>query len=228
MAAVEAQRRRGVFEPQHHGALHCDIVRFADRLRRRVPSAVAAAERGRWEVEDVGSHAEYTVPASTLAELIPSGVAAFTRIFGAAPVSTICPNYVAPEAALALLREQGIQVFQALARRPGSRVRSFGRRAVRRALPAVRVRGDGAFVVERAIDFEPLAGSDPVDCAARCRREWAAGKPAIVSTHRVNYVGWDEQSKESGRRALSRFLAELPDATFLTDYDLLQRQRELS
>jgi hypothetical protein len=216
-AAVEEAMRRGVWWPEHHAALHCDLDRFRRRAAERTGNALAAWQLGRWEIEDQDGRAEYAAgPAH-----VESGVRAFAEVFGRPAASTAPPGYVLPVEAGASLRRNGIELFQA-----PRRSRWAGRRP---PLPA-RVAARFARVVtptgvERTVDFEPAQGIDAASIVARCKRDWARGRPAVVSTHRANFVNWDSAIVERSRDALGRLLRGLDGAVFMTDAELAQLDR---
>ncbi len=216
--AVDTAIERGVWWPEHHAALHCDLDRFRARAVRGIASSLHAWGRGRWEVEDPDGRAEY---AGSVAS-IEDGVDAFVEAFGRIPVSTAPPGYVLPVEARTILRRVGLDLVQA----PG-RARWQGRRPPLPARVAVRlarvVTGDG---VQRTADFEPAQGVTASAVIARCLRDWHRGRPAVVSTHRANYVNWNADIAGSGRDELARLLVGLEGATFLTDGELVQLARD--
>jgi hypothetical protein len=84
------------------------------------------------------------------------------------------------------------------------------------------------------IAFEPIGSEGPsetlgVERTRRAVRDaWGRGQPAVVSTHRMNYVHLQPGWATAGREALSTLLAVLADegAVFLVDFevrDLLER-----
>jgi hypothetical protein len=210
----------GVWHPEYHGALHCDLDRLRSRLARGVPTARAAVDSERWEFEDVASFAEYTSSPKTLRTTIPLGLEAFATCFGRPAVSTAAPGYVAPPVALRFLQQGGIRVVQGYARRPRRRLGRLAAAAGTRRSPVRRF--GSLWRIERIADFEPAAGSNAAAVLQRCEAAWRRGMPAVVSTHRVNYVGWDEQIVDPGRTALVSLLKGLGHAIFLTDHEIIQ------
>ncbi len=65
---------------------------------------------------------------------------------------------------------------------------------------------------------------DVTDAHARVRAAWSAGRPAVVSTHRLNYAHLDEAWSDAGRAALRDLLQHLAGdgAVFLTDLEVRQ------
>jgi len=85
----------------------------------------------------------------------------------------------------------------------------------------------GQIYLSRNASFEPSAGG--IDWVGSCLKEitisFQLKKPATISTHRVNYIGFlDEKNRERGIRQLSELLGKIintwPDVEFMTSVDL--------
>jgi hypothetical protein len=86
----------------------------------------------------------------------------------------------------------------------------------------------GQLILTRNCGFEPSASSPP-DWYASCMDDISTAffwsKPAIISTHRVNYVGClDQANGDSGLKAIDGLLKGIlkrwPDAEFITSTKL--------
>lgn len=89
--------------------------------------------------------------------------------------------------------------------------------------------------LDRNCRFEPAQAPDSAaalaGCLAEVRRAWARGEPAIIETHRVNYVRLAPGGAAAGRRQLDRLLAALAAdpwgrPLYLTDAELAQLGRD--
>jgi hypothetical protein len=88
----------------------------------------------------------------------------------------------------------------------------------------------GRFLLPERIAFEPAGeaaapGPRGLDAALRKARDaWRDGRPAVVSTHRMNYAHLDEPWRRAGRTALAALLERLcaEGALFLTDHEVRQ------
>lgn len=89
-------------------------------------------------------------------------------------------------------------------------------------------------VLSRNIMFEPNA-TKSTDWAAKAAKQvdqcFASNVPAIVSTHRVNYVGAiDENNRKEGLSALDSFLSHVvknhPDVEFMSASELIQEMHK--
>ena len=150
----------------------------------------------------------------------------FRSLFGRAPASFCPPDYRWDEPIEAEAERLGVSIFQGRAERAAGalpRVRHF---LGRFRFPHFEGR---RFFLPPRIAFEPGAGGEDaarlgVDAAHRgIRAAWARLQPAIVSTHRANYVQIDPARGEAGLARLRELLARLAEegATFLTDAELL-------
>jgi len=80
------------------------------------------------------------------------------------------------------------------------------------------------------IAFEPTGdakapGRRGLEAALHGAREaWSQGRPAVISTHRMNYAHLDPAWSQAGRAALSALLERLcaDGAVFLTDHEVRQ------
>ncbi len=90
----------------------------------------------------------------------------------------------------------------------------------------------GRIYLERNCRFEPAQAPDPDAvtraCAAEVRQAWRRGEPAIIETHRVNFVHVDPSIPARGRAELGRLLADLAGdgPVFLTDTEVAQLARQ--
>ncbi|MDD3771860.1 MAG: polysaccharide (de)acetylase [Weeksellaceae bacterium] len=87
---------------------------------------------------------------------------------------------------------------------------------------------DGLTIITRNSIFEPNKSENP-DWVLSCMKEIESAfrwkKPAIISTHRVNYIGTHSSAnRDSGLKQLSQLLKEItkrwPDVEFMTSAEL--------
>ena len=159
--------------------------------------------------------------------IIENGLSLFERLFGYRSKSFIACNYAFPKALEVVLASHGVRLLQG--QRGQLRPSSDGGRAnIRRAYTGQR-NDYGQFYSVRNIKFEPF--EDPqLDWVASALKEIESaffwGTPAIVSTHRVNYVsGMDMENRDRNLKLLDtlikRVLAIWPDVEFVSSDELL-------
>jgi hypothetical protein len=234
--AVAAGRRLGVWRPELHGAYHYDPERrrmsvAADEEARRAaaqgvlpfPGSDRAWELGPWRGEAV------------LATELEHSLAVFQHLFGRPPVSVMAPDYVWDSACERRWVARGLRVIQGKReqrdpQRRGGRLRQRLEKVLERAW--ARIRYPDRTYLERNCRFEPVQSADAESAATRCLEEirdaWRRGEPAVVETHRLNFVHLDPAEREQGQAALAELLRALDAVSgvhYLIDAELAQLHR---
>jgi hypothetical protein len=222
--AVERAVAAGVWWPELHGLHHVPEHAWLGALRRGDADATQALMYQVTVCEAVEASGEYarSEPGETRMRNLAHAVELFQSGFGRAPLSLCPPDYRWDEALEHEAERLGIAILQGKAEqmRPLLRVR-------RKLLPAKwpHVRGNRFYTPPR-IAFEPRGEKDgplgPTATYARVIEEWEKGRPAVISTHRVNYAHLEEAWSAQGRAALADLLNRLvaDRAVFLTDAEL--------
>ncbi len=235
--AVAAAIADGVWEPEFHGNYHFDPAARMDAVAD--PAALEAARGGvlafpasSWCFE-LDSRRGIDVVRGEL----DRGLRIFEGLFGRVPASVVAPDYVWDRRHEIMWREAGFHVVQAKReqRRPSAgggivpRVAKVLERRWRKLTEAHLI------YLERNCRFEPAQESPDAGTTERClgeiRRAWDGGRPAIVETHRVNFVNLDRETTERCFDSLARLLAALvegpgPAPHFVTDSELAQLYRD--
>ncbi|MBE0567100.1 MAG: hypothetical protein IH621_14155 [Krumholzibacteria bacterium] len=232
--AVDAALAAGVWHPEYHGAWHYDPALRRERVATD-PLSRQAAERGILLFE--GSEGAWELgpwrPLPVLEAELARGIADFRRCFGRPPAAVIAPDYTWDGRIETLWVDHGLRVIQ------GKREQQHPRRssgAPGRLLKVLERRWSkltrpGLTYLERNCRFEPVQAADPAAvtaaCVAQIRRAWARGEPAVVETHRVNFVHTDPAVAALGRDQLAGLLAEVAvdGPVFLTDAEVAQLGR---
>lgn len=229
----------GLFRPQFHGREHFNIPRWLDLLRSKNQDALFAFRFGM-----VGLTPKANPPRSNplMAALVPAGpeqlafernslaegLDLFERTFGYRSETFIAPCYTWPCEVEPFLSERGVRLLQGtfFQQAPAS----DGRRRQIRHYPGQR-NLSGQYYTIRNCHFEPSKSMcHREDSVARCLREMRTAffwhKPAIVSTHRFNFVGLlDERNRTTNlqlfRRLLTEILRRWPDTEFCSSDELL-------
>jgi hypothetical protein len=242
----------GVWNPEYHGMLHANPHLWMERLRNE-----DSPSRYLFDLESYASlsgnfaSAEYATGQSLRqqSELIEQGVAAFTEVFGYSPHSSMPPNLVWQPRTEKLLAQQGIKVIQAkneqmmgrwldrISPLPTIVLEKLGYRSA--IQPSQIQMGDcnanlDVVYLHRNIGFEPVYredGETERDPVAKAIQDilsaWSQNQPAILNTHRFNYVSLDSSVSATGRRYLDELLTEIerlePNVTDLTDWEVAQQ-----
>lgn len=162
-----------------------------------------------------------------VANSIREGLEVFEDIFQYRSLSTIAPCYVWDDRVEGSFFDSGVQAFQ------GSKFQNIpsGKSFRRRFHYNGETNSNNQLYFIRNCLFEPSLNAD-IDWVDKCLEsidiafKWR--KPAIVGTHRLNYVSGIESSNASNglqllRELLTSVLRNWPDTRFVTTADLLEK-----
>jgi hypothetical protein len=224
---VVAARELGVWWPELHGLHHLPETAWLHALRQGADDARRAFDQQSPVCDAVARSSEYdpTEPVELRRRNLEGAVRRFRSLFGRDATSFCPPDYRWDDAVEAEAVKLGVSIFQGRAERTAGalpRVRHFLGRFRFPHFEGPR------FYPPPRIAFEP--GADPeessrlgVDAVHRgVRAAWAREQPAIVSTHRANYVQIDPARGAAGLERLRELLTRLSEegATFLTDAEV--------
>lgn len=228
---------RELFLPQFHARGHVRFWEWLDALRDGsqealetfrlemcgVPLAASREGRGFYAARYVDS-GELSARGIDLDHIITDGLRMFHETFGYRSLSTIAPNYCWTDDVERIWVREGIRYVQGglyqVYPRPGGKTRRrphfLGQRS-----PA------GCLYLVRNCDFEP--SENPDKAVARCLRRVAfafrLGQPAVIDTHRMNYIGSIRpENRERGlaklRELLQAIVRQWPSVVFLNSVQL--------
>jgi len=218
----------GVYRPQFHGREHLHHRRWLARLRAgdevaRFCFSLGSTSSGQgdysfMEALDWDAAEEVRMQADELV----NGLALFREIFGYSSSTFIAPCYTWDPALEANLSEHGIEWIQGVRvqRRPTGQ--EGGYTVIRHFFGQRNLHGQRYNV--RNVHFEPVMtpNVDIVDRAlAQIAIAFAFRRPAVINTHRVNYIGSiSPKNADRGLRALKALLEGItrrwPDVTFIS------------
>ena len=159
--------------------------------------------------------------------IIADGLKQFETAFGF-PSRTFIPcNYVWPTSLEPQLAELGIHVLQGQVGQLDPDLNNGGKKVARRHYTGQR-NASGQYYLVRNCLFEPAADPDRdwvTTCLADIETAFRWRKPAIISTHRINYVsGMREENRDRGLALLDRLLRKIatqwPEAEYLSSDEL--------
>ncbi len=218
----------GVFKPQFHGREHLNINRWMNALQSndekvKLSFDWRATYSGRedyafmeaydWDVlSDVEDHKK----------IITEGLSIFEKVFGYKSTSFIAPCYNWDPTLEPFLAKQGINCLQGI----GSQLAPTGKfdsyRSIKHNFGDKNAQG--TFYNVRNVFFEPVndPSKDWTNAAmARIQAAFLFNKPAVISTHRINYIGFIEpKNRENGLVQLKKLLESVvkrwPDVEFIS------------
>jgi len=224
--AIEKAIDAGVWWPELHGLHHLPETAWREALKAGADDARRAFEQQSPVCAAVQASGEYDPfePAPRREQRLSLAVRAFAELFGRAPGSLCPPDYRWDDFLEAQSEALGIEVLQGKSEQHDVFAGRLRRIWQARRWPRFRNR---QLYMPGRIAFEPRAGEPRTggDAAhAAVRAAWGRGQPAVLSTHRVNYVHLDADASRAGREALAGLLDRLASdgAIFLTDVEVAQ------
>lgn len=222
-----------LFQPQFHGREHVHINNWMNNLRKGYDNFLDAFKEGSYTINDkrgfscryecLDAMASYSVDDFELIKIsIEHGLSLFKEIWGFHSVSIIAPCYTWSKPLENVFKVNGIKFIQ------GSRVQ---REPISIDQPFKIYRNycgkkspTGLIYLVRNVGFEQIeSGDDNIVNTAlqQIHTSFFWGKPAIISSHRVNYIGTIEQrNRTKNLKLLKTLLKEIvkryPDVEFLS------------
>ena len=230
--------RCGIIRPQFHGREHFDVTGLENNLENGDLLTIAnmqlqslAGIEQPTSRKGIGfTHAFGWVNARDVSfhkDILHEGLDLFEKIYGFKSRSFVPPGLKLHSALHSVIQRAGVQVIdkEPFKVRPRDRTYAFAE-----VNWTGRPKADDLYAFTRNVMFEPTKNSDfdsigyalrQIDMAFRLKR------PAIISSHRVNYVGGiDSAAASSGRLALKGLLNQIikrwPDVKFIFVDDLLE------
>ena len=233
----DAAMRASLIQPQFHAREHLNVGLWMNDLRNGLAETRLAFD---FDYYGLGTKTSSMRQRNYLAAYWPEspehlreiqgivldGLTKFEELFGFATRTFIACNLVLPRELESALASKGVKLIQG--ERGQITPSSSGEISIRRSFTGQR-NALGQLYSVRNVKFEPF--EDPSrDWVASALEEIGAsfswGKPAIISTHRVNYVsGMDANNRDQNLRLLDQLLqsilAKWPDVEFISSDQLL-------
>lgn len=219
-----------IFCPQFHGREHVNVFSWMDALKRGDKKVRQIFQYGMFTVHEKNNFmcrkeyldafgARNNEELKLLHQYLEKGVELFNRLFGFFPKSFIAPCYTWHEETELFLYNLGFQHIQAarIQRIP----RSKGYKIKR--LHTGKINQWGQIYSSRNVSFEPSYNQN-IDWVDKALNEikiaFLFKNPAIISSHRVNYMGSiHSDNRERNLKLLKNLLSEIqkqwPDVEFM-------------
>lgn len=225
---------RHVWCPEYHGLSHMNMqvwltgLRRGDKKLRDFFNDQMFTHSNKYD--NRSEYALKTNPSQSMStamqeKLISEGKTIFHEAFGYHPHTTIAPAYLWDENTEVALYNQGIKYIQGVTHH---RARSFRKYHFH----LLGEKHNNVMYLIRLIHLEYQGGKNPQwdykQAYEKIVSAWKHGLPAIVSTHRVNYVGGIDPSMHiSGINQLNRLLTEIEKnfgtkVTYMSDFEVAQ------
>ncbi len=224
---------RKLFHPEFHGREHLHVSRWMQALKQNMPETRLAFDLQLFGLSTIISNenrksylAAYDVNDNEGLEqikaIILDGLAIFRQIFGYSSKTFIAPNYTWPTQIEQSLADWDIRYLKGAIVQNSPVINASHNKKIRHFTG--QKNSYNQIHIERNGEFEPSFnyGKDSVDATlAQIDKAFSWKKPAILSVHRVNFIGGIERSNRERsltqfRDLLSKICRKWPDAEFMT------------
>jgi hypothetical protein len=227
----------GVMFPEYHGHEHVNVPRWFRGLNAGLPITLQACNmhlsgikphHAKEDREDYQAAFDIDIPEDipVINNLLSAGLVEFKKYFGRSAEYFVPTNGPLSKQAYPVLKEHGILYLNSskIEREPlGNGKNKMLFRYLGKRVPP------GFTIITRNVFFEPSATDRSADWVNKAIADvdiaFRFGKPAIICTHRVNYIGSiDPENKKRGLTQLDQLLKELlkrwPDIEFMSSSEL--------
>ncbi|MBL6944864.1 MAG: hypothetical protein ISR56_10925 [Bacteroidales bacterium] len=223
-----------LFYPQFHSREHVSINLWLKLLQNNHPIYLKAFENTFWGIgpsiikHNSRINIQATFDANNSSEIdqhknqLVEGLKLFEKIFGYRSRSFIANNFIWDSFLNRTLKENGVDVLQGMKYQLLPLLNQTKRKKIRHYTGKINAENQVHLI--RNCSFEPSEnpGIDNVGkCLCQISNAFFFKKPAIISTHRLNYIGFiDEQNKvdnlKTFRILISSILKRWPEVEFIT------------
>ncbi|QSX09592.1 hypothetical protein J0B03_05915 [Alkalibacter rhizosphaerae] len=231
--------KKGVFYPQLHCREHINVHRWMNDLsngkedvrlafdHRMISVGASVTPTNRYAYMDSFNYDSKEELAS-LKMIVEEGAKLFQEIFGYPSRSLIPSCYIWDEELERIFYDTGIEYIQGgrIQLKPGRRVGTGG---LHRQVHHMGEKNDlGQYYLIRNCKFEPSWRED-IDWVESCLSDMESAfhwkRPAIIGTHRLNYIGFiDERNRKRNleflHQLISRAMKKWPDLEFYHSVEL--------
>lgn len=226
-----------IIRPQFHGREHLNVALWMEALKQNDQKTKIAFENRFYGLKTntpskrqksyLAAHwPENREQLHQIIQIIKDGLELFNKSFGYHPESFVACNYIYPEEIEEVLSNLGVKYIQtqsghfspSINGRPGQK---------RRHYTGQKNKHNQYYIIRNCL-FEPSLGEQKywVDsCMNEIGYSFRWNKPAVISTHRINYVGGiSSKNRERGLSKLAELISSIlknwPDVEFLSSDQL--------
>ena len=192
---------KGLFKPQFHGREHLNVQMWLNLLQKGNLAAIDCFEKGVWSFNliDRPQGTNHVLSAYNIQkgdelkfieDSVREGLSLFEKLFGYKSESMIAPNYTWDKTLEAVAFECGVKVFQ------GDRTQRLSHFSYQNGgMPITHYMGEknslGQVYMIRNCNFEPnqIKNTTVDSVMAEVKKCFDLHKPAIISSHRQNFIG---------------------------------------
>jgi hypothetical protein len=232
-------RSRKLFEPQFHGREHLNVPLWMRALQSNDTLTMEGFHQGFWGFRNksfspVNYQAAFDLDnpgdLEMQMEIIKTGLELFEQLNGYKAEFFVPPNGPINRALFPIAAQSGIKGISTAKKH----LEPLGNNKFKKSYHYLGQRNNhGQVFLTRNCSFEP--SYQRKDWVTSCLKEisiaFAWKKPAIISTHRVNYIGvHDEKNRKEGlgklRELINKILSLWPDVEFMSSRELAEVVKE--
>lgn len=242
----EQGMKEGLIYPQFHGREHVNVPVWLEQLQSGNKELLKAYELGTWSTSKgkfssdnikLQASLDYKVEQPLLyqKEFIEDGLDLFEKIFGFRSLTMIANNFVLPPNLHPYIKKSGVTMLQGMK----YQVQPYGLELKRRYIRRYFGQSDkeGLIFNVRNCVFEPSQTKNSYDDVGNCLKEISNAffwkKPAVITSHRLNFIGSIDENNRTKNLELLNFLftqiiKTWPDVEFISSGKLLGTEYNLS
>jgi len=221
--------KQGLVFPQYHGREHVNVPIWMSKLLKEDSNFKIGLDLGTYAIDQTivaALNAENQQQQKEINKSIIDGYVAFEKLYGFKSLSFTAPNYIWNDEVEEVLQKIGVKILQ------GSKRQNIPQFDNERLKYKYHYTGQlnkmRQFYLVRNCLFEPSI-SPKIDYVSTCLKQienafyWKA--PAIIGSHRLNYIGYLEENNrlrniKSLEKLLKIVLQKHPDVEFITSAEL--------
>lgn len=225
---------KGFMKPQFHGREHFNLKVFEEKLKKQDKEVLVNLQNRSYTsisssgYPTIGYTAAFAFQNKgdfpQLQVILSDGVTQFESVFGCKSSTFTPPAQQFPPSLISILQESGIKAID----RPFQHKLHFGNAHYKRQFNVLgKDKKTNTIKLVRNVVFEPTHGNiNHVEKALnQIKAAFSWNKPAVISSHRVNFCGHiDESNRKIGLEGLSTLLFEItrrwPDVEFMAADEL--------
>ncbi|MCH8567401.1 MAG: hypothetical protein LAT67_04030 [Balneolales bacterium] len=225
-----------IFFPQFHGREHVNVEYWMQELQNPYSEARSLFEYGCWLISNdfqkkisfqAALDTELLESVESHKEIIIKGLDLFESIFKYRSKSFIANNFVYHSSLNLTLKKYGVDYIQGMKYQKHPILKNAKRELIRHFIGEQN--SNGQFYLIRNCVFEPsqkpISYDNVGECLKDIRNAFLWEKPAIITAHRLNFIGSINQDNRKRnlkmfKELLSNILKEWPDVEFMNSADL--------
>ena len=221
-----------LFTPQFHAREHLNVALWMQALQSNI-EVIRYAFKNQTTYSGKSDYSfmdafdfEKEEELESLKIILKDGLDLFEKIFGFRSKSFIAPCYIWHPEVEQTLKESGVEYFQGMRHQLIPTEEHFKYRKVKHNMGDINTYGQ--YYLIRNATFEPssIEGMDWVNyCFNQIETAFAWNKPAIITSHRVNYIGFlDKNNRDRSLELLTTLIQKVqkkwPEVEFLSSDQL--------